>query len=172
MRNENKQGEMSMLKLSLLAGAIVMAGASTASAKKYGTAGCGLGSMIFHDQKGLIQIVAATTNGTSGNQTFAISTGTLNCSEDGLAMADKEKEFFASANYESLMQEMAQGKGENLQAMASLYGCGNDAFAASVKSNYSRIFPTPETNSSAMLTNLDGVIASDVSLKNSCTESN
>jgi len=172
MRNEKKLGEMNMLKLSLLAGAIVMAGASTASAKKYGTAGCGLGSMIFHDQKGFIQVVAATTNGTSGNQTFAISTGTLNCSEDGLAMADKEKEFFASANYESLMQEMAQGKGENLQAMASLYGCGTEAFAASVKSNYSQIFPTAETNSSAMLTNLDGVIASDVSLKSSCTESN
>jgi Protein of unknown function (DUF3015) len=172
MRNEKNRGEKNMLKMSLIAAVVVMAAASSASAKKYGTAGCGLGSLIFHDQKGFIQIVAATTNGTSGNQTFAISTGTLNCSEDGLAMADKEKEFFASANYESLMQEMAQGKGENLQAMASLYGCGTEAFAASVKSNYSRIFPTPETGSNAMLTNLDGVIAGDGALKSSCTEYN
>src|SRR5205823_3826374 len=39
----------------------------------YGLAGCGLGSMLFGDQKGMIQILAATTNGTFGSQTFGIT---------------------------------------------------------------------------------------------------
>jgi len=42
--------------------------------------GCGLGSVIFKGQDALLfQILAVTTNGTSGNQTFGITTGTLNC---------------------------------------------------------------------------------------------
>src|SRR5207302_8961923 len=44
----------------------------------YGLAGCGLGSMIFGDQKGWIQVLAATTNGTFGTQTLVISSGTWN----------------------------------------------------------------------------------------------
>src|SRR5438309_10501086 len=47
----------------------------------YGLAGCGLGSMIFGDQKGAIQILAATTNSTFGTPTFGISSGTSNCVE-------------------------------------------------------------------------------------------
>ena len=39
----------------------------------YGLAGCGLGSMVFGDQKGMIQILAATTNNTFGTQTFGIT---------------------------------------------------------------------------------------------------
>jgi len=36
--------------------------------------GCGLGSTIFEGESGLVkQVLAVTTNGTSGNQTFGIS---------------------------------------------------------------------------------------------------
>jgi len=41
--------------------------ASTSFAASYGSAGCGLGSVIFKDQPGIMQILAATTNGTFGN---------------------------------------------------------------------------------------------------------
>ncbi|MFN7453535.1 MAG: DUF3015 family protein, partial [Pseudobdellovibrionaceae bacterium] len=51
---------------------------SVAMAKSYGDAGCGLGSVIFGNEKGFSQIFAATTNGTVGNQTFGISSGTSN----------------------------------------------------------------------------------------------
>ena len=53
-------------------------GSESGGAAKYGPAGCGLGSMIFDPDSGFTQIFAATTNGTSGNQTFGISTGTSN----------------------------------------------------------------------------------------------
>lgn len=150
---------------------IAMAFGSASAKGKYGSAGCGLGSMIFGDQKGMIQLVASTFNGTSGNQSFAITSGTLNCADDGVAMADKEKEFFANANFESLKQEMAQGQGENLAAFASLYGCNSGAFAQTVKANYGKILPEG-ANSTAMLENLDTVVGSDASLAGACHEMN
>ena len=47
--------------------------------------GWGLGSQIFDGQSGVApQVLAVTTNGTLGNQTFGISSGTSGC-KPGLA---------------------------------------------------------------------------------------
>ena len=52
---------------------------SSAFAAKYGSAGCGLGSMVFEgDQTWWKQVLADTTNGT-GFQTIGITLGTSNC---------------------------------------------------------------------------------------------
>ncbi|HYG66757.1 MAG TPA: DUF3015 family protein, partial [Anaeromyxobacteraceae bacterium] len=48
---------------------------------RYGAAGCGLGSMAFGNTPGAVQILASTTNGLFGTQTFGITTGTSNCGE-------------------------------------------------------------------------------------------
>lgn len=164
--------KVSMKKAYILFAAAILAAASAEAGvgRKYGTAGCGLGSMLMG--KSGSQVLAATTNGTSGNQVFGITTGTSNCADDGVAMIDKEKEFFANANYESLMQEIAQGKGENLEAMASLYGCHGDAFASSMKNHYTAIFPAKDTDSDAMLANIDEVVSSDAALHNACKDVN
>ena len=46
--------------------------------------GCGLGTMIWAGQSGpIFKSFAVTTNGTSGNQTFGITTGTLGCDSNG-----------------------------------------------------------------------------------------
>lgn len=167
----NNMQKVSMKKAYVLFAAAILAAASAQAgvARKYGTAGCGLGSIVMGRTGS--QVLAATTNAT-GVQAFGITTGTSNCAEDGVAMVDKEKEFFANANYESLMQEIAQGKGENLQAMASLYGCHGDAFASSMKTHYTAIFPAKDTDSDAMLANIDDVVSSDAALQNACKDVN
>jgi hypothetical protein len=159
---------VSMKKAYFLVAAAILAAASAeaGAGRKYGTAGCGLGSVLMGRNGS--QISASTTNGTMSNQLFGITTGTLNCAEDGVAMIDKEKEFFANANFESLMQEAAQGKGENLQAMASLYGCHEDAFASSMKNHYGAIFTGKDMDSESMLANMDAVVGSDAALRNAC----
>ena len=49
------------------------------------SAGCGAGSILFEGQKGPVpQILAVTTNGSFGNQTFGITSGTLGCEKDGV----------------------------------------------------------------------------------------
>ena len=162
------------MKLGMKSFILVTLCASTslfAAGKKYGTAGCGLGSMVFGDQKGIMQIFAATTNGTSANQLFGITTGTSNCTDDGVAMIDKEKTYFSEANFESLKQEMAQGKGENLEAYASLFGCSSGAFASTVQNNYGKIF-TPGVNADGMLDNVQNLVSSDASLQTSCKDLN
>lgn len=144
----------------ILACALLTA-ASVASAGKYGTAGCGLGSLLFGEQKGPVQILAATTNGTYGNQTFAITTGTSNCTEDGVAMADRERELFTEANFNQIKEEASMGTGENVAVLASLYGCSGasvDAFTAGIHSQYSTIGQA--TSASQMLETLDGVAVS------------
>ena len=47
--------------------------------RKYGIAGCGLGSVLFGTSGG---VFAYTTNSSSGNQVFGITSGTSNCLPD------------------------------------------------------------------------------------------
>lgn len=162
-----------VLKAISVAGLVGVALAGNSFAGKYGAAGCGLGAVVFQDQAGPVQIVAATLNNIVIPQTFAISTGTLNCTEDGVSLKDKEQEFFANANFESLNQEMAQGSGENLQAMAYLFGCtgaGVETFSAMTQSNYGEIFPEGKTNSVEMLSNLKDVVKQNPQLQAACSE--
>lgn len=122
--------------------AAVLATASLASAGKYGTAGCGLGALAFGEQKGMIQIVAATLNGLYGNQTFAITSGTSNCTEDGVALSERERELFAESNFNVLKEEASMGAGDNIAVLASLYGCSGrsvDDFSDALQRNYGAI---------------------------------
>jgi hypothetical protein len=160
-----------MKKISMLALGLLLVGATGASAaRNYGMAGCGLGSIVMG--KSGNQILAGTTNGTYYNQLFAITSGTSNCAEDGVALAEKEKQYFVEANIESLMQEMAQGSGENLSAMAGLYGCSSEAFGVSMHAHYGNLFPSADVDSEALLSNVDKVIEADADLQKSCTELN
>ena len=74
--------------------------------------GCGLGKLIWSDyskQKSIgPQVLQSTTNGTSGSQTFGISSGTSGCTNDGTVMAEHKVNVFAAANYDNLTQEMAR----------------------------------------------------------------
>lgn len=88
--------------------------------------GCGLGKLAWGDFKGQKQIapqvMMATTNGTFGSQTFGISFGTSGCTNDGIIMRTELVHAFASATFENLQQEMAQGQGEHLTSLATLLG--------------------------------------------------
>ncbi len=113
----------------------------------YGSAGCGLGSMIIKSDN-ILQIFAATTNGTFANQTFGITFGTSNCTSGGLVRADKEQEAFAEANLDALRRDIARGQGEHLVAFASLLECDESVrpeLYAFAQSQYESVFPNEET---------------------------
>jgi hypothetical protein len=138
-----------MKLLKALVAISLVAGAGSAFAKSkplidsaqgqgYGMAGCGLGSVVFGEKPGMVQIFAATTNGVSGNQTFGISSGTLNCGESGKSA---KAEQFVEVNKVALENEMARGQGESLQSLAQVLECKNADFSQSMKSNYQQAFP-------------------------------
>ncbi|MCX7641183.1 MAG: DUF3015 domain-containing protein [Elusimicrobiales bacterium] len=109
----------------------------------YGSAGCGLGSMIFkQDNTAPAQILASTTNGTSWSQTFGITFGTSNCNNKGLIQLSKAREAYIEANYKDIAKDVARGNGEYLVALAKLYGYSNniDTFVLILKRNYDKIF--------------------------------
>lgn len=123
-------------------------------------AGCGLGSMVIEDGSKWAQVGAAFLNGT-GIQTFGISFGTSNCTEDGVASAAREKDAFVEANYADLRKDMVSGKGEYLASLASFYGCegnGVEAFGQSLRKNQDSLLSTSATDLSGAI---DQVVAKE-----------
>jgi Protein of unknown function (DUF3015) len=137
----------------------------------YGPAGCGLGSMVVGSKPGAEQILAATTNGTFGSQTLGITFGTSNCGDNGLINISKEREVFAQENYTSLVKEMAQGGGENLNTLASLYQCpaaSHQEFGAMAQAKFDNLIASDQTTSAELLSNLENHLARHPTLAESC----
>jgi Protein of unknown function (DUF3015) len=162
-----------MKKLAILGAVVgIMAGASAARAQGYGMAGCGLGSLVFKDN-GMTQILAATTNGTFANQTFAITSGTSNCGSGGVIKAQREQAAFAEVNFQDLKRNMATGGGEFLTSFATLLGCedaAKPALAKMTQSKYEAILPTEKTTPMEMLSGVKTQIKSDAQLAGSCSD--
>jgi len=155
------------MKKTLLFAGLALALAGTAHANEENT-GCGLGTMIFDGQKGIVpQVLAVTTNGTLGNQTFGITSGTLGCTQDGVVKSSAKLAMFTGANLASLASDMAAGQGETLASMAELMGVEEQDkahFYATTKENFAKIFPSEQLSTSEVLANLNGVLSQDATL--------
>lgn len=161
-----------MTKRALLLAACLVATAGLAHAK-HNMAGCGLGSMLFKENEKPHQILAATTNGLFGNQTFGISSETLGCTKDGMVRADKARQVYAEVNLQKLSREMAAGNGEYLTAFASLMGCKDSAsqkaFGQLTQQKYEKILPTEKTDAETLIDNLQTEMSKDPVVSKSCT---
>ena len=158
-----------MRRLILLAVAMtaLTAGAGVAAADPYGTAGCGLGSMAFGNKPGLIQVLAATTNGLFGTQTFGITTGTSNCGEAAVGVAGAKA--FIQTNREALAKDISRGGGETIANLATLSGCADaHAVGGTLQRNFSTIFPSATVSDIAVSDSVVDVMRGDASL--SCTK--
>ena len=104
----------------------------SSSSGTVGMAGCGLGSMVVEDRSKWSQVAAAFLNST-GVQTFGISFGTSNCTEDGVAQMSREKDAFVEANLSDIRRDVAAGEGEYLSSLNSLYGCQEASFTEALR---------------------------------------
>ncbi len=153
-----------MKKLVLAAAVLTMAAlpATAALAESTGP-GCGVGTMIFKGQKGVLpQILAATTNGTLGNQTFGMSTGTLGCEQDGVVMREHEKDMYVAANMDQIKLDMARGGGEYLATLASLMAVAPEdqaAFFTLTKDRFAEV--AAPADAKGLLARLDEALAAD-----------
>jgi hypothetical protein len=141
-----KEEKMKKLVLAACVSFMVLSLASLSIAQPYGTAGCGLGSVLFGSQPGGVQIFAATTNGTFGNQTFGITTGTLNCGDPiwEIGSTDmKQLKQFVAQNMDPLASDIAQGQGETLDAFAELLqipASERAQFASTLQLSFEQLF--------------------------------
>jgi hypothetical protein len=153
------------LALALVAGPAAAQSKETKDALKgtgrYGTAGCGLGSLAFGDQPGGIQIIAATLNGT-GIQTFGITTGTSNCQPGAFASGTKS---FVEANREAVAKDISRGQGEAIGALTQINAClDSTAVGAALQRNFATIFPTEDASSDAVTDAILRTLHEDASL--------
>jgi len=127
-------------------------------------AGCGLGYMLLSnkDNEKVTQVLGATTNGTSGSQTFGISSGTSGCTEDGAVKFARAAEVYAEVNLDSLRHEMAIGKGEYVETFASLLGATDSTRPAMLQvfqSEYSSLFASSSSTSGDLMNALSSTMS-------------
>ena len=97
--------------------------AASATGTARSNVGCGLGTMLFQnnaDQSSLLQAFQATTNGTLGNQTFGVTSGTSECKQPTKFVSNDRLNEFVVANMDNLAKDIARGNGETLEAFADL----------------------------------------------------
>ncbi len=139
-----------------------------------GIAGCGLGSIVFKDNSKGSQILAATTNGTSGNQTFGITSGTSNCGSGVAKQANNTMKLdYVNANLSTLQREAAQGNGSSVNGLAAVVGCPSSSYAefgAYTQSHYSSIFTS--NNAEEVVNNINQEMLKNSELSKSCNLGN
>lgn len=154
---------MKKLGIVFVVAAVSVASVLPASAieRKYGTAGCGLGSMLLGDEPGMVQILAATLNGTAGNQTFGITSGTLNCEKKALFASNERFNLFVESNLDNLSLEIAKGEGESLATAVELLGVPAEqrtVVYTKLQENYPNIFPSENVEASKVIDNIVAVL--------------
>ncbi len=133
----------------------------------HGPAGCGLGSHVIFKQadEWHEHVLAATTNGTSGNQTFGMTSGTLGCESANGPLASGVN-LFIDDNLEQLASESASGHGETLAALSELIGIQSEDqshFTLAMKANFDQIFAA-DSNSATVYDSIVSMMQQDITL--------
>jgi len=150
----------------IITGLALLSASSVAMAEAPGGPNCGWGNMLFEGQSGLgAHIIASITNGTSGNNTFGMTSGTNGCSTSGTLT-------YGGANMVgSIMgefsEDVAAGEGDALNTVAVIYGVEKQdraTFAKVMHENFAVIFPNEDVTSAEMIASIEKVMKADPTL--------
>lgn len=160
---KTNDGKSRLMKKQIMAVALVGAFFSVSASAE--NTGCGLGSMVWQGQSGIApQVLAVTTNGTSGNQTFGISSGTLGCTQDGVVTSDARLSMYTGSNMDMIARDMAVGSGESLHVMADLMDveeADRSEFFQALRQNYGSIFSTSDASAEDVLAGINATLKAD-----------
>lgn len=157
-----------VIRASVLAAALCAVPFAVQAAGENNVGSCGWGSKLFEGQSGIFpQALAGITNGTFGNQTFAVSTGSSGCTQDGTVSSGWKTAMFIDGNKEKLARDMSRGSGESLETLAKLLGVKEEhktQFVRATRENFGRIFPTAAASTDDIRVGLIQVLSADESL--------
>ncbi len=136
-------------------------------ARKYGTAGCGLGNLVFGKDN---QVLAATTNGSTYSQLFGITFGTLNCEGGNLFTTAENMDRFMITNKVAAADSIARGEGEVITTLASLMNCSAQEarLGSALQSEFKTIFPKHDVPAGEITDNILTVVGNDAALAQAC----
>ena len=142
----------------IILSAIATIALSTAVMAANTQTGCGLGDAVIKSPNSAVMYaLQATTNGTSGNQTFGITSGTSGCKKAKFVMNERAEEFVAS-NMDILAKEISIGHGESIDTLAELLNIEDTAaFSASLQANYNSIYTSEKVEMNDVLDNIASV---------------
>ena len=154
---------MRRLQATALAALIAAAPMSAMAAGENNVGSCGWGTKLFDGQSGIApQVLAVTTNGTSGNQTFGITSGTSGCTQNGAVTSNWKTAMFIDGNKSKLARDMAVGQGETLASLAELIGVQSEdrgTFYQVTQQNFTKIFPSEAVSSEDVRASLREVVS-------------
>ncbi len=155
------------MKKVLLAAALLGASVS-AQAVAPGGPGCGWGNLIFEGKSGMpVHLLATIVNGTSGNATFGMTSGTNGCDTNGSLTYSGESLLSMNGVLEEVAQDMATGDGEALTALSVSIGVPSQErahFNTVMRENFSTIFSHQDVSAGEVMQNITAVMQRDQKL--------
>ena len=120
--------------------------------------GCGFGTEILKGKKGkVMEVLAVTTNGTSGSSTFAITSGTSGYRE-GAVIGVNIVEAYVAQNMDNLANDIAKGDGEYIDTLAHLMKVTDKTrFKVTLKNNFNSIFTSESVTSKDVVRNINSL---------------
>lgn len=148
----------------IIAGLVLASASSVANAGAAGgDAGCGWGNALFEGDSGMgPHILATLTNGTSGNATFGMTTGTNGCDVSG-ALTYGGKSMVASI-MDEFSEDVARGEGDAMDTVAVIYGVEKQdraTFAKVMHENFATIFPSEDVTADEMMVSIEEIMKAD-----------
>jgi len=164
-----------MKKTNFLTAAFLLAVVITSS-DAMANARCGVGTMLFGGSNGIISQTWENSTNRAFSGGSSISSGTSGCKHNGNFLSFEERThdqqlLYVNANYEELMLEMADGRGEVLEAFAQTLGCDRGLmpeFTRMARSRYGQIFSDEKTSPEQMLLNVKQQIKANPRLESGC----
>lgn len=155
------------MKRTLIAASMI-AFSATAFAEAPGGPNCGWGNMLMQGQSGLpMHIIASFTNGTSGNATFGMTTGTNGCSANGTLTYGGKSMVDLSSIMDEFSNDVARGHGDALTTVAvSLHVPVEDRqhFSSVMQDNFSTIFPSADVTAEDVMASVIQIMKTDEKL--------
>ena len=120
--------------------------------------GCGLGTMVFEGQDGVLsQTLAVTTNGIFLNNLFGITSGTINCEEPPGFVSVDRLNIFVAGNMDNLAKDIAVGNGEVLNTLADMMqipSSERNQVYTTLRKNFSNIYGSNDITSKQVVKNI------------------
>ncbi|MFP1683728.1 DUF3015 domain-containing protein [Alloalcanivorax sp. C16-1] len=155
------------MKRAFLAAALLGASFS-AHAVAPGGPGCGWGNLIFEGKSGApVHLLATIVNGTSGNATFGMTSGTNGCDTSGALTYSGESLLSMNGVLEEVAQDMATGEGEALTALSVSMGISTEDrthFNGLMHDHFAAIFPHQDVSAAEVMQNITAVMQQDQKL--------
>lgn len=146
-------------------GAAILGSSMSAGAVAPGGPGCGWGNLLFEGSSGLpAHLLATIVNGTSGNATFGMTSGTNGCDTSGTLTYSGKSLLAMNGVLEEVAQDMAVGHGEALTALTvamEIEPADRAHFNTTMHDHFGEIFPRDDVSAAEVMTHINAVMARD-----------